>query len=249
MPDPSRLEPPHRDSFQQPSFSIASHMNSSSVQASERHVAAGEFGRWLAQTRAALQGAQGADVPCGDCVGCCVSSYYIPIRRDDAGALARIPLDALVRTPGATGGHAVMGYRADGTCHMLESNKCSIYADRPQTCRDYDCRIFAAAGIDAGDAAKTVINRRVHAWRFTYANDAERLVHDAIRRAAVFIRDKRDSFPGARVPVTPTGIAVLAVKVYTVFLDPSTPLKSDVEIALDINAANRAFDAVIHAPK
>lgn len=214
------------------------------AQTSELPVAAGEFGRWLSEARATLQGAQGADVPCGECVGCCVSSYYIPIRRQDAGALARIPLESLVRTPGATGGSAIMGYRRDGTCHMLSSNKCSIYANRPQTCRDYDCRIFAAAGIEAGGADKSVINQRVHEWRFTYAGDSERRDHDAVRQAATFIRDNRDSFLPAVVPTTPTGIAVLALKAYMVFLDPQVRTKQRTRVALDILAAARAFDGI-----
>ena len=52
---------------------------------------------------------------------------------------------------------------------MLSCGNCTIYAQRPQTCLDYDCRVFAAAGIDAGGADKAVINRRVHEWRFRFA--------------------------------------------------------------------------------
>jgi Fe-S-cluster containining protein len=204
-------------------------------------IAAGPFGKWLNEARATLRGDAGSNVPCGDCVGCCVSSYFIPVRPHDTAAIARIPPELLVRAPSA--GHALLGYREDGTCPMLHAGKCSIYAARPQTCRDYDCRIFAAAGIDAGGEDKRVINQRVRAWRFAYPTDAERQAHEAIRAAAAFIRDKKASFPGGRAPTAPTGIAVLALKVYAVFLDPRLATLRDEEIAGAIVAASREFDA------
>jgi Fe-S-cluster containining protein len=209
----------------------------------EPTVAAGSFGTWLLQARAALRGESGSDVPCGDCVGCCVSSYFIPVRPKDTGAIAKIPAELLVRSPGAGGGHAMMGYLEDGTCPMLKSSKCSIYHDRPQTCRDYDCRIFAAAGIDAGGADKHVINRRVHEWRFEYESDAQVLAHNAIRRTADFVQRYKSSFPGGRAPTAPTGIAVLAIKTYSVFLAADIDSKSATEIALAIIDASGAFDA------
>src|SRR5690606_34236555 len=94
---------------------------------------------------------------------------------------------------------------SNGSCPMLEDGKCSIYADRPQTCFDYDCRIFAAAGIDAGGEDKAVINKRVREWRFSYPEEADRREHQAVRMAAAFIRDRRESFT-VRVPAGPMGI-------------------------------------------
>jgi hypothetical protein len=165
------------------------------------------------------------------------------VRPQDKQALAVIPADLLVTAPGQTEGNLMMGYRADGTCPMLGAGKCTIYQNRPQTCRDYDCRIFAAAGIDAGGADKTVINRRVREWCFTYATDADKLAHDAVLSAAAFIQTKRNSFPNGRAPTAPTGIAVLAVKAYAVFLDASSEFKNDTEIAAAIVTASRKFDA------
>jgi hypothetical protein len=120
---------------------------------------------------------------------------------------------------------------------MLQDRACSIYANRPRTCRDYDCRMLAAAGLDAG-AGAPAINDRVRAWVFSYEGDAERCAHDAVRAAAAFVRDRRDCFPGGMAPTVPTEIAVLAVKVYPVFLNsPHDP----VETAKAIVAASRAF--------
>lgn len=125
---------------------------------------------------------------------------------------------------------------------MLEGSKCSIYVDRPQTCLDYDCRIFAAAGIDAGGEDKAVINKRVHEWRFSYPEQTDSREHEAVRAAAAFIRDRRDSF-NVRVPAGPMGIAVFAIKAYTVFLDSHVAAKGDAEVARAILEAVRNFDS------
>ena len=206
-------------------------------------VVAGPFGQWLSQFRASLRGDGGTDVPCGECVGCCVSSYFIPIRPADSQARTRIPATHLMRASGSPPGQLVMGYLENGMCPMLSAGQCTIYEDRPQTCRDYDCRIFAAAGIDAGGPDKHVINQRVRHWRFTYSTEEDRRAHGAVLEAASFIRSKGNSFPGGRAPTAPTGIAVLAIKAYAVFLDPGVQGRSDEQTAVAIIEASRAFDA------
>ena len=206
-------------------------------------IAAGAFASWLAEARASLLGDQGSNVPCGDCVGCCVSAYFIPIRPRDSAALANIPVKWLVTAPGQPEGHKMLGYLPTGECPMLVERKCSVYAHRPQTCRDYDCRIFAAAGIDAGSADKDVINNRVRAWRFSYPTEHDRQLHDAVLAASTFIREHRTDFPGSRAPTAPTGVAVLAIKVYKVFLDPQLAQLSPAAIALEIIKASGNFDA------
>ncbi len=205
-------------------------------------VAAGPFGAWLARARAALRGEAGNDVPCGDCVGCCTSSYYIPLRPRDVAVLEQVPAAFLARSQNRPESHWLMGYRPDGHCPMFAGQGCSVYAMRPQTCRDYDCRVFAAAGIDAGNSDKETINRRVRAWVFTYTNDAEREAHAAVRQAALFIHANRDLFPGGFVPATAMGVAVLAIKVYSVFLTVSSEIEPSARIARAIIDASDAFD-------
>ena len=100
------------------------------------------------------------DVACGNCVGCCTSSYYIKVRAKESRALAAIDPRHLEPEPTAAGDR-IMGFAANGHCHMFVNGGCSIYADRPETCRAYDCRVFAAAGIPAGGDDKSVINERV----------------------------------------------------------------------------------------
>ena len=208
-----------------------------------RTIPAGRFGEWLQQMRRSLRDDGGTDVPCGDCVGCCVSAYYIPLRTGDRQALPHIPQEFVITVNGQPSGHTMMGYRADGSCPMLHDKLCSIYEQRPQTCRDYDCRIFAAAGIAAGGEDKSVINERVSAWRFTYGDESERQAHEAVAAAARFIQNNGAHFPGGRAPTASTGIAVLAIKSYAVFLDADLTGKSPTDIARAIVQASGEFDA------
>jgi uncharacterized protein len=205
-------------------------------------IAAGPFCAWLAAARAALRGDVGIDVPCGDCTGCCTSGYSIQLRRADVRALAVVPAAWLVESAGFAPGQQTLAARPDGTCRMLERGRCTIYADRPQTCLDYDCRVFAAAGLDAGGEDKAVINRRVRDWRFDYPGDDDRRAHAAVRAAAAFIRRVGDGSAGIRVPTSPMGIAVLAVKVSDVFLDPSHAARDDAALGRAVVEAAREFD-------
>ncbi len=208
----------------------------------DESVAAGPFGAWLARARAALRGEAGNEVPCGDCVGCCTSSYYIPLRPLDVAVLEQVPAAFLTKSQDHPDSHWLMGYRPNGHCPMFTAQACSVYATRPQTCRDYDCRVFAAAGIDAGGAGKDTINRRIRAWAFTYTDDAERAAHAAVRQAALFVQANRELFPGGFVPATPMGLAVLSIKVYGIFAAAGRAPRSRTELARAVVEASRAFD-------
>src|SRR3954468_6017582 len=93
---------------------------------------AGGFSDWLRAMRAALAGGPGMDVACGDCVGCCTSSYYIKGRAHEAGALRRIRPASLVPAPDQPGTQ-LMGFDAGGRCPMFGAGGCSIYRHRPET--------------------------------------------------------------------------------------------------------------------
>lgn len=175
---------------------------------------AGRFGDWLAGMRAVLRNQRDADVPCEGCVGCCVSGYQVPLRPDDRVALDEVPAANLFLPVG--GGLARMLPRADGTCPMLVSGLCRIYAERPRTCRDYDCRIYAAAGLEP-DGDRPVVRDRVREWVFSFEGNDE---NDAlaVRRAARFIRAHADLFPARVRAQSAAAAAVMAVKVYPLFL-------------------------------
>ena len=156
-----------------------------------------------------------------------MSSLFVHVAPDETSTLAVIPKRLLVRAPGRPRGHRLLGFADDGACPMLKARACSIYERRPRTCRDYDCRMLAAAGVEAGDG-RDAINERVRAWAFTYEGEADRRAHDAVRAAAAFIRDERASFPGGAAPSAPDQIAVLALKIYELFLDgpPGTAVET-----------------------
>ena len=204
-------------------------------------IEAGDFGAWLSQAREALRGAGGSQVPCGTCTGCCTSSYSIEVRPTDLAALDRIPANSLFRSRSAAASNWTVRPNADGTCPMLSCGKCTIYAQRPQTCLDYDCRVFAAAGIEAGGQDKAVINRRVSEWRFQFATDEDRQAHTAVKAAAAFIREAHERFPAGTAPRSPLGIAALALRVYPVFLPPG-PADTVTDTVRAVMAAAAAFD-------
>lgn len=219
--------------------------------AEPEHFPAGDFSAWLRQFRASLTGDGGVDVACGDCVGCCSSSQFIHLMPHDRGALEQVPPQLLFKAPGLPEGHSLMGYEAHGICPMLEGGKCTIYQSRPQTCRNYDCRLFAAAGIVAGGDEKAAINARVKRWRFAYPTPRDREEHRAVTAAARFIREHADSFPGGRVPDNPSQLAIVAVKSYEVFLpadrvaETGRPQRSEAEVAAAVVDACRLFDSTL----
>lgn len=210
---------------------------------------AGEFSSWLRRTRNAQMKKGSADVPCGECIACCTSSYFIHIGPGESQTLSRIPKELLFPAPGLPKGHVLLGYDEKGRCPMLVDGKCSIYEHRPQTCRSYDCRVFPAAGIEAGHNDKELINLRIRRWNFSYPDESDRREHSAVQAAATFLREHADCFPDGFVPSNPTQLAVLAIKVYAVFVnypDASdsvgrTPL--DVELAEAVMEKMRQFEA------
>lgn len=178
---------------------------------------AGLVSDWLAAHRASFTAEAGAEVPCGDCVGCCTSSYFIHVRPDEKAALARIPKALLFRAPGLPKGHLLMGYTDQGHCPMFKDGRCSIYEDRPRTCRTYDCRVFPATGIEV-ETDKPAIAERASRWRFEIGNEGDRGILEAARAAARFLRENESLFPAGFVPLNAAAQAVLALRVLPVFL-------------------------------
>ncbi len=209
-----------------------------------RDLPAGDFSAWLRAMRAALAEEAASDVPCGDCSACCTTSHFVHVRPEETAAHARIPRELLFPAPGQPQGHLLLGYDERGHCPMLAAGSCTIYESRPLTCRTYDCRVFAAAGIAADRDAITRQSRR---WAFGYPAPADRAEHAAVRAAARFLRERAACFPGGAVPDDPAQVAVLAVKVYGVFLDggagpgAAACAPSDLEIARRVVEANERF--------
>ncbi|HEX2381513.1 MAG TPA: YkgJ family cysteine cluster protein [Acidimicrobiales bacterium] len=166
---------------------------------------AGKFSVWLDGMQAALRGEGDADVPCNGCTACCTSSQFVHIMTDETDTLAHIPAKLVFRAPGLPLGNVVLGHDDNGHCPMLIDGGCSIYEHRPRACRTYDCRIFAATGIDVDhdDETKVEIARRVRRWRFDLSGDADRSSREAVL-AAVGLMSEQDASATAR--------AVLAIR-------------------------------------
>ena len=203
---------------------------------------AGDFGTWLQQMQAVLRGGtEGTDVPCDDCVGCCSSDWPVALRAEDEALVPLVPAWLLLEPDNAPEGVRYMGYREDGTCPMLVKRQCRVYAQRPQTCRDFDCRIFTAAGIASAGADKPLIDARVGRWRFSYASAQDLAVHAAIQAAAAFLQGQAREVKGFHFPVAPIAIAGLALKAHTVFLKGNVEAKSAAELARAVVDAARGF--------
>lgn len=183
-------------------------------------VPAGDFGPWLLQIGLAGQDRRGADVPCGDCTACCTSSQFVHVGPDERDTLARIPKRLLFPAPGRPKGHVLLGYDENGHCPMFVDGRCSIYEDRPRTCRTYDCRVFPATGLEPDSAEGMGISERSRRWRFGFPTRRDREMQAAVQAAAAFLRDNADRLPGGIVPRNPTQVAFLAIRIHEVFLDP-----------------------------
>jgi hypothetical protein len=76
----------------------------------------------------------------------------------------------------------------------------------------YDCRVFAAAGLDLDEPEKREINERVRQWRFGYPTVHDRDQHEAVQAVAGELRARPEGLPEGVAPTNVTGIAVHAVE-------------------------------------
>lgn len=203
---------------------------------------AGDFQSWLQDTLNAFSTGEGASVPCGDCKACCRAGYFIPVHRQEWSTRAAIPARLLVTPPAHSddGNYQLISTTRRGHCALLKEGACSIYRERPQTCRDYDCRLFAASGVLSGHGE---IDHQIARWRFHYGDEESRRTHAAIRATARFVIDQARAFPEGRVPQRSLDITVVALKSYRVFLDPKAQSGDQEALAKAIVQACRTFDA------
>jgi uncharacterized protein len=181
--------------------------------------AAGAVSSWIVELRHAIEGVGDANVPCGSCTACCTSSQFIEIGPDEQRTIDRIPRELLFPAPRRPKGHVLLGFDQRGHCPMLVNGACSIYNDRPRTCRTYDCRVFAATGIDVAEDAKPDIAARAATWTFDDPTESERVSLAAMVKAAQFLRINRSALGEHVVPKTATHKAVAAFVVHELFVD------------------------------
>ncbi len=201
-------------------------------------LAAGDFGAWAGAMANTRRGAAPAEVPCNGCTACCTASQFVHVDPDESDTLAHIPAAVLFPAPGLPDGHMVMGYDEHGACPMFVDGACSIYDHRPRACRIYDCRIFAATGVDAGEDGKPGVAARVRRWQFSYASPDATRSHDAMRSAAAYLRDHAQ-VAGSSTPLGATARALLAFKIADLFAGESEPSEGAVRAAIDRDAPSR----------
>ncbi len=135
-----------------------------------------------------------------------------------------------------------MGYDEKGRCPMLTDNGCSIYAHRPLTCRNYDCRIFSAAGLSPDDEETPARPREMPLWRFSYPGSRDRKQHKAVKTAARFLQQHANKLPAEVIPSNSIQVALLAIKVYHVFMRLDSKSVSPVRTGHIIRAVVRAHE-------
>jgi len=146
---------------------------------------------------------------------------FIHIAPEELETIRRIPKALLFPAPGLPKGHVLMGYDDKGQCPMLFDSQCSIYEHRPQTCRDYDCRVFAATGIRVDVHSQPEIAERVGRWRFTYPTEESCAEQATLLKAAAFLQSNRNLFPDGSLPSQPGPLAAIAVRVFRLFAGSS----------------------------
>ena len=161
----------------------------------EDAIAAGSFRAWFTSMQRALRGEQATDVPCNGCTACCRSSQFVTISPDELDTLAAIPQALLFPAPRLPRGHMVLGYDEHGACPMLVDGGCSIYEHRPRACRTYDCRVFAATGVQPDQPAVAAQARR---WVF---DDDDPALRAALHAAAVHARTQHAAAPATEIAV------------------------------------------------
>jgi Fe-S-cluster containining protein len=173
---------------------------------------------------------------------------FIHIRPEETQTIQRIPRALLFPVPGLPDGHVLMGYDDQGRCPMLIGNQCSIYEVRPQTCRDYDCRVFAATGIPVDRQNQPEIADRVRRWVFDYEGEESREEHKIVKQAAAFLEMNRDLFPMGSLPSYPVQLAALAVSIYRLFSEMTTNTHN-AALALSDAAIAHAIVAALSEPQ
>ena len=174
-------------------------------------------------------------VPCGTCTACCRSRYFIHVHHDEV-AVEHIPSELLFPAPGRSN-QWVMGFDERGHCPMLGEQDsstqqtsgetryaCSIYAHRPQTCRDFDCRIFPITGTQPEEPETQLIRARTQRWQMHPPEPGSRAATLALGayNAARFLTEHGHHI-GAMAPQTSTQRAVLAVQLAPIFRDQIIP--------------------------
>lgn len=186
----------------------------------EEKINAGEFSGWISDFIRTMRGMGEGNVPCGGCVECCTSSKFIHIRPTDMLAIKHIPKEIMFQAPGLPARHYLLGYDEKGHCPMFNEGQCSIYEFRPETCRQYDCRVLAVSGLDVSEEGDEIA-KKVSSWKFEYNTSESMELSEAVKLAGYFLSEYSSCFPKGMIPLTGAQLSVLAVRVHLEFVGQS----------------------------
>lgn len=128
------------------------------------------------------------DVPCNGCTACCRDPMmFVDLTEAEAHHFKAHKSDRVTK-----------GWELDrkenGECVYLIDNRCSIYADRPQSCRGYDCRLHLL-GLPVGTDQDVLVNEGLSRWRyFSLPTVEDKVMHLAITLSVLAaISNNRDA--------------------------------------------------------
>jgi hypothetical protein len=131
-----------------------------------------------------------AQVPCAGCTACCRANYVVDLTPAEA---TRLPHSV------AADGTATLARHPNGTCVLLGEAGCTIHAERPASCRAYDCRLFALTEV----TPPRLLAHGYVPFAVTVATPQDALLFRALRSAAMHL--------SKRSPLPPEGLAVAAL--------------------------------------
>jgi Fe-S-cluster containining protein len=146
----------------------------------------------------------------------CTSAYFIHLKPTDKNSIKHIPKELIFPAPGLPKGNYLLGYDEAGHCPMFKKGRCSIYEYRPETCRQYDCRIYPATGIFPDDK-KSQIYKKAKDWKFDMSSSNDIRAFEAVQKASKFITKYRKLFPKNFFPRNAPQQAVLAIRIHLEF--------------------------------
>lgn len=180
---------------------------------------AAPFAVWLHATLDTLLRDAPADVPCGACNACCRTFHQLHIRPGETRVRRRLPREYLTAARGLPPGYLLLGHTEDGSCPVLAGGRCTIYEDRPLVCRTYDCRLYAATGVEPDRAE---IAAQVRRWCFSYPGPEDRELQAAVLAAVDFIRRTPACLASEAARRQPIRLATLAVVAHGLFRPGAT---------------------------
>ncbi len=100
---------------------------------------------------------------------------------------------------------------------MFHEGKCSIYEFRPETCKQYDCRVFAATRSSARQENPD-ITKQINKWEFRYSTLESEEAQKAVIDAMKFLTENATKFPKGYLPQSESQLSVMAVRVQAEFV-------------------------------